>query len=90
MASFRDPKGSTKVARQTPTDRISQRTGNSARPYLASKNGRDFDPRAFLATIGEGRKTTLFLKKQAVFAQGGSRRRSVLSADRQDKTHRCL
>jgi hypothetical protein len=70
MASPREPKGSTKIARQTPTDRISKRTRNSARPRLASKNGREFNPHAFLATIGEGRKAMLFPKKQTVFAQG--------------------
>ena len=36
MASPRKPKGSTKIARQMPTDRISQRTRNSARPRLAT------------------------------------------------------
>ncbi len=35
------------------------------------KNRRDFDPHAFLATIGEGRKFAAFLKKQTIFAQGG-------------------
>jgi CRP/FNR family transcriptional regulator, cyclic AMP receptor protein len=70
MASPREPKGSTKVARQTPTVRISQTTRNSARPRLASKNGREFDPQAFLATIGEGRKALLFPKKKTIFAQG--------------------
>jgi CRP-like cAMP-binding protein len=30
----------------------------------------DFDPYAFLATIGEGRKFMLFASKQAIFAQG--------------------
>jgi CRP/FNR family transcriptional regulator, cyclic AMP receptor protein len=70
MASPREPKGSKKVARQTPTDRVSQRTRDSARPRLASKNGRQFDPQAFLATIGEGRKAMLFPKRQTVFAQG--------------------
>ena len=36
----------------------------------AAKKGRDFDPHAFLATIGEGRKIASFPKKQAIFAQG--------------------
>jgi CRP/FNR family cyclic AMP-dependent transcriptional regulator len=31
---------------------------------------RDFDPRKFLATIGEGRKVVAFLKKKTIFAQG--------------------
>ena len=30
----------------------------------------DFDPREFLATIGEGRRVVRFSKKQAIFAQG--------------------
>jgi CRP/FNR family transcriptional regulator, cyclic AMP receptor protein len=70
MASPREPKGSTKIARQTPTDRISQRSRISARPRLDSKSNREFDPQAFLSTIGEGRKAMLFPKKQTVFVQG--------------------
>jgi len=70
MVSSREPKGSTKIARQTPTDSISRRTRNSAHPRLTSKNGREFDVNAFLATIGEGRKAILFPKKQTIFAQG--------------------
>jgi len=35
----------------------------------AKKRG-DFDPRKFLATIGEGRKVVTFLKKQTIFTQG--------------------
>ena len=34
------------------------------------KNGRDFDPNTFLATIGEGRKNLAISKKQGIFAQG--------------------
>jgi CRP-like cAMP-binding protein len=33
---------------------------------------RDFDPHAFLATIGEGRKFVFFPKRQTIFAQGDS------------------
>jgi CRP/FNR family transcriptional regulator, cyclic AMP receptor protein len=36
----------------------------------AAKNSRGFDPQAFLATIGEGRKSVLFPKKQTIFVQG--------------------
>jgi CRP/FNR family transcriptional regulator, cyclic AMP receptor protein len=36
----------------------------------AAKKRRDFDPYAFLATIGEGRKFVLFPKKHGIFAQG--------------------
>jgi CRP/FNR family transcriptional regulator, cyclic AMP receptor protein len=36
---------------------------------LVKKNG-NFDPKKFLATIGEGRKEVAFPKKQTIFAQG--------------------
>jgi CRP-like cAMP-binding protein len=35
-----------------------------------TKNHRHFDPKKFLATIGEGRKVVAFSKKQTIFAQG--------------------
>ena len=39
--------------------------------FVASaKKRRDFDPKNFLATIGEGRKALLFPKAQTIFAQG--------------------
>jgi CRP-like cAMP-binding protein len=34
------------------------------------KNDRVFNPKTFLATIGEGRKVVAFSKKQTIFAQG--------------------
>ena len=45
------------------------------RPVMASttnsaKKSGDFDPRKFLATIGEGRKVVVFPKKEPIFAQG--------------------
>jgi CRP/FNR family transcriptional regulator, cyclic AMP receptor protein len=40
-----------------------------AAPVLAAKK-RDFDPKEFLATIGEGRKVVAFAKKQTIFTQG--------------------
>jgi len=40
------------------------------RPNVAANKRRDFDPHAFLATIGEGRKSVLFRQKQGIFAQG--------------------
>jgi CRP/FNR family transcriptional regulator, cyclic AMP receptor protein len=66
------PRGSklAKIARHTSIDQMSQRMRNSARPHRNSKDGREFDPHAFLATIGEGRKAMLFPKKQTIFAQG--------------------
>jgi len=38
----------------------------------APGKGREFDPKNFLATIGEGRKAMLFPKKQTIFTQGDS------------------
>ena len=39
--------------------------------FVASaKKKRDFDPKIFLATIGEGRKAMLFPEKETIFAQG--------------------
>ena len=37
---------------------------------VPAKNKRDFDPKKFLATIGEGRKVVVFPKKQTIFRQG--------------------
>jgi CRP-like cAMP-binding protein len=39
-------------------------------PVARAKNKQDFDPRAFLASIGEGRKFVLFPKKKTIFTQG--------------------
>jgi len=38
----------------------------------AIKTKRDFDPRKFLATIGEGRKIVQVAKKQTIYAQGAA------------------
>ena len=37
---------------------------------MPAKNNREFNPKEFLATIGEGRKVVSFPKKQGIFAQG--------------------
>jgi CRP/FNR family transcriptional regulator, cyclic AMP receptor protein len=39
-------------------------------PVEMAKNTRNFDPHAFLATIGDGRKTLAVAKERTVFAQG--------------------
>ena len=39
-------------------------------PTTLAENNRNFDPKKFLATIGEGRKVVAFSKKQTIFAQG--------------------
>src|SRR5581483_756097 len=70
MSPPRESQGSTKIDRSSPIDRVSQRTRNSAISRRASKNGREFDARSFLATIGEGRKAMLFPKKHTIFTQG--------------------
>jgi CRP/FNR family cyclic AMP-dependent transcriptional regulator len=41
-----------------------------ATPTTTAKRKRDFDPKNFLATIGTGRKVTVFPKKETIFAQG--------------------
>src|SRR5579859_3698298 len=70
MASPRESKGSTKIAVPAPIEQKLRRTRNSTRPPPAPKNGPKFDPQVFLDTIGEGRKASLFQKKQTIFAQG--------------------
>jgi CRP/FNR family transcriptional regulator, cyclic AMP receptor protein len=39
-------------------------------PVSASKKKRDFNPKKFLTTIGEGRKVVTFPKKRTIYAQG--------------------
>jgi CRP/FNR family transcriptional regulator, cyclic AMP receptor protein len=39
-------------------------------PAVATKKKPNFDPRIFLATIGEGRTIVLFAKNQIIYAQG--------------------
>src|ERR1035438_1090091 len=41
-----------------------------ASPVVVKKKSREFNPDTFLATIGDGRKSQTFAKKQAIFAQG--------------------
>ena len=59
-----------KIARQTPIGPALPTERNATGPSVAAKKRRDFDPHAFLATIGEGRKSVLFKGKQRIFAQG--------------------
>ena len=62
--------GGRNVARQTSNDPILQTAGSAKGPSLAAKKKRYFDPHVFLASIGEGRKSLLFQRKQGIFAQG--------------------
>ena len=59
-----------KNARQASTDPTLQEARDAIGPILVARNRRTFDPHAFLATIGEGRKSVLFQRKQRIFAQG--------------------
>ena len=70
MSLLRESKGSTSISRLKPIRRISAAAQNSTQVSRGSKNGREFNPYAFLATIGEGRKAMLFPTKQAIFVQG--------------------
>ena len=72
MSPARRPDGSLsrrKVARQSSTGPAPSTLRKSTSPWVAAKR-RVFDPHAFLATIGEGRKSVLFKRKQGIFAQG--------------------
>ena len=75
MSPARQPNGSPggrNVARQTPIAPTLQIRPSPISPQVAVKKRRRFDPHAFLATIGEGRKFVLFQRKQEIFAQGDS------------------
>ncbi len=41
-------------------------------PVIATRKKLDFDPKRFLATIGEGRKIVLVARKQTIYAQGAA------------------
>ncbi len=57
-----------KIARQNPIAPTLQTEPNAV-GLVAVKKRRRFDPHAFLATIGEGRKFVLFPRKREIFAQ---------------------
>jgi CRP/FNR family cyclic AMP-dependent transcriptional regulator len=59
-----------KISRQTPADPTLQTGRKATSRSVAAKKGRDFDPHAFLGTIGAGRGFVVFPKKQGIFAQG--------------------
>lgn len=73
MSPARQPTGSPggrKVVRQAPIDPILPIARNAMAPSVAARKKRGFDPHAFLATIGEGRNSAFFRRKQGIFAQG--------------------
>jgi CRP/FNR family cyclic AMP-dependent transcriptional regulator len=49
---------------------VPTRKSHMASPRKPAKKRPSFDPRKFLATIGEGRRVVLFSKKQTILAQG--------------------
>jgi len=73
LSPARQPNGSPRrrgIARPSPIGPIRQTERKAISPSVAAKRRRDFAPRAFLASIGEGGKFVLFPKKQGIFAQG--------------------
>src|ERR1700723_1687440 len=48
----------------------SERSSGAASLLMSVKKKRDFDVKAFLSTIGEGRRPLPFREKQRIFAQG--------------------
>jgi len=73
MSPARQPNGSPggrRIARQALIDPALQTARHAVGPGPVAKRKRDFDPHAFLANIGEGRKSLLFQRKQGIFAQG--------------------
>jgi CRP-like cAMP-binding protein len=93
MSPAGQPSGSPrkgKIARQTSTSPAFQTERKTVDPSAKAKKGRDFDPQAFLATIGEGRKSVLFQKKQGIFAQGDTADAVFYIQTGKVKTHRGL
>jgi CRP/FNR family transcriptional regulator, cyclic AMP receptor protein len=75
MSPARRPNGSPRrreTTRQAPIDPTFQTERSPTTPSIAPKKRRDFDPHTFLATIGKGRKSVLFPKRQTIFTQGDS------------------
>src|SRR5580765_2316371 len=73
MTPARHPRGASpkrKNAGQNPIPAPLQKQHNAIRRSLAAKKDRVFDAQAFLATIGENRKSLLFKRKQGIFTQG--------------------
>jgi CRP/FNR family transcriptional regulator, cyclic AMP receptor protein len=62
--------GTGKIGCQPQIGQTFQTKLNAVGRRVAAKKVRAFDPHAFLATIGEGRKSLFFQSKQGIFAQG--------------------
>jgi len=59
-----------KSVRQTPVGPALQTERNATGASVGVRRRRDFDPHSFLASIGQGRKSVLFKRKQKIFVQG--------------------
>jgi CRP-like cAMP-binding protein len=73
MSPARQPNGSPrarKIARPAPIAPPLQTERNAKSPRVAARKERDFAPHEFLATIGEGRTSVVFQRRQGIFAQG--------------------
>ena len=73
MSPARQPSGSPArraIARQIPIAATLQTKPDPTGPSATAKKRRSFDPHAFLATIGKGRRAVLFSRKEGIFAQG--------------------
>lgn len=64
------PPGGRTFTRKTLLEPALQTTRKATNAGVVAKGRSDFDPHAFLATIGEGRKALAFPKKHAIFSQG--------------------
>jgi len=62
--------GRKRITRPTPINPTLQPERSATLQTATARKKRDFDPYAFLATIGAGRKSVLFPKKQTIFTQG--------------------
>ena len=70
MSPARQPNSRREIARQTLVSPKFTPERSALGSRIKSKETRDFDPHAFLATIGKGRKLMLFRNKQTIFTQG--------------------
>jgi CRP/FNR family transcriptional regulator, cyclic AMP receptor protein len=59
-----------KITPRAPVSAGLRAESSSISPSIAAKKRDGFDPHAFLATIGEGRRAVLFRRKQGIFTQG--------------------
>src|SRR4051812_45388646 len=53
-----------------PRERQAERCSAPGRPVMATRRRSSFDPKSFLAQVGEGRTISKYRKDQAVFQQG--------------------